>query len=167
MSSYGAKIFSESPVLNKTAILVLTCENCFILYMFYTPIWCLTHFLKSTVRISLWKQSKLYYLCLSFTSLHTDLIFLMKKEHLTRPCTFFLPQECEKRMSRAAQSLLKVLLQRWRRQFSHRNKAEGKKCNPLEFTMLETATISKRLRIKFYLFIFDKELKALKKTVPI
>lgn len=40
LSSYGAKIFSESPVLNKTAILVLTRENCFILYMFYTPIWC-------------------------------------------------------------------------------------------------------------------------------
>lgn len=63
---------------------------------------------------------------------------------------------------------MKVLLQQWRKQFSHRTyQAEGKKNSPLEFIMLEIAIISKRLRIKVYLFIFDKELKALKKTVSI
>lgn len=63
---------------------------------------------------------------------------------------------------------MKVLLQQWKRQFSHRTyKAAGKKNNPAELIMLEITTISKRLRIKFYLFIFDKELKALKKTLSI
>ena len=73
----------------------------------------------------------MYYLYLSFTSLYTDLSFPMKREHLTRPCTFFSPQEGETRMSRNLTQLPKdvttVMEETAQSQDTRNYKAEGKK----------------------------------------